>query len=100
MRDKADGKTVDMFPPKVRAVPAHHFVTPDEKSERRKLREEQEAARRAKRRWVIVFHPGTDDQEEGPRFAEYTEAVRLAPGCGVPYDIMLRREDGTLTTEF
>jgi hypothetical protein len=97
MRAPNDSKTMDMFPPevKVRAV-----TTSASKLEAKRIREEREAARREARRWVVVFHPGTEGQEIGPRFSTYAEALRVGSIGGERFDVMFRDADGNLTTEF
>lgn len=53
----------------------------------------------AARPYVLVIHPGEDREEVVGDFATAAEgraAVRQNPGS----DLMKRRDDGTLTTEF
>lgn len=98
MRQLADTKTVDMFPPEVRALAP---VTRPDRDEARSLREEREAAKYEARRWVIVFNPGTEEEDIWPaRFSTYHEALRWASIGGERFDVMFRAADGSLTTEF
>lgn len=104
MRTADDSKTIDMFPPEVRAP--RRQVNMTERQEAReaarllrvqKLRESQE-----KKRWVVVEQAGTVDEyvwDHCP-FSTHAEALRGGSGCGIHFDVMFRLPDGTLTTEF
>lgn len=54
--------------------------------------------------WVLVARPGQDDEdivEDFPTFAEAHRAMKAANQLDQDeLDIMRRRDDGTLTTEF
>lgn len=50
--------------------------------------------------WVIVNKAGTDEESIWSDHATYSEALRNTMTCPELWDIMVRREDGTLTTEF
>lgn len=98
MRQPNDTKTMELFAPEVctRAPKAR----PDREAARR-LRMEQEAARNEAKRWVVVFNPGTVDEEVWPRrFSFYSEALRFGGAGGERFDVMYRTDDGSLTTEF
>jgi hypothetical protein len=50
--------------------------------------------------WVIVTNPGQDDEDIFADFATFAEAVAELPEADEGAQVMKRREDGTLTTEF
>ena len=62
-----------------------------------KLREKQ-----ATKHWLVVEQAGTVDEYVWDHVpcSTHAEAVRMGSGCGVPFDVMFRLPDGTLTTEF
>ncbi len=50
--------------------------------------------------WVVVVNPGTDDESIWGDFPTYREALAAMAEAEDGADVMRRRDDGALTTEF
>jgi len=50
--------------------------------------------------WVVVVNPGTDDESIWGDFPTYREALAAMAEADYGADVMRRRNDGMLTTEF
>jgi hypothetical protein len=50
--------------------------------------------------WVVVTHPGQDDEDIVADFPTYEAAMRALPDCGEGADVMKRLANGVLTTLF
>lgn len=84
-------------------MPSHQNLSPAEQASahtHQKTRRENYATPHNPKPWVVVTNPGTDEESIFSDHTTYSKAMTNTLQCNEPCDVMRRRDDGTLTTEY